>query len=648
MTAGSRARSLAGSRRVRLLAVTLAGAAFLLFGWQAITTAGRSAPLDAGEYLLNAQYLDDHGWIPPVYVSYEYSAPPLFEFVAVGAEHVVRALHAVPLELPSNLATRLLWLALVLASVAALTSRAQATRRLGIAGVAVAALWGLDEAIALGRSERWSAGQLLSLAAAAGLVAVSALIAREIWPGRPGRALATAGFVMAYPVVLRLGALFHPETTTALLCSLAVLFVIRAERRGWPARLGIAAGAACGLGMLTRQSALIVFVCALAVALWLGRRRATRFAVATVATTLLLAGPWLGYAAYTWGNPFQGNLERPGGMVPGGEPLSFYVSAPVGSLVLHPYRERFANQLLPQLHADLWSDWFGAFHRGGWSDPTTLDRVTASSQSILGFAGDALAIGGIAAFGIPALVRLLQRRRTGDSDPALALLTLVAVVGFVALVAQIIRYPQLGGKEIKASYLLFAAPAFAVFSVASWLALARWRRWAGPALAAVAVLYVVSYGTHLASALGQRWDAHPDLTILYGYYDLRLNVPPVSGTLPVGKVQEVDLSVANAGTGTAFGVHVTIRLGPGMSLNGPPYTERGPGCTGTNIVVCDLDFLEPGMTTPIRFAVKLNGLGATTLTASAAAAYGSDAHPADNSGSLTFRIIVPPPPGSGG
>jgi Domain of unknown function DUF11/Dolichyl-phosphate-mannose-protein mannosyltransferase len=646
MAAGSRARSLAGSRRVRLLAVVLAGAAFLLLGWQAVTTAGRSMPLDAGEYVLNAQYLDDHGWIPPVYVSYEYSAPPLFEFVAVGAEHAVRALPSLPLELPSNLATRLLWLALVLASAAAITSSRQTWRRLGIAGVVLAALWGLDEALSLGRSERWSAGQLLSLGAALGLVLVSALIAREVWPGHPGRALATAGFVMAYPAVLRLGALFHPETTTALFAVLAVLAVVRAERRGWPVGLGLATGIACGLGLLTRQSALVVFVCALATALWIGRRKAVRFAVATAGAALLLAGPWLGYAAYTWGNPFQGNLERPGGMVQGGEPLSFFVSAPVGSLVLHPYRERFVNELLPQLHADLWSDWFGAFHHN-WSNPTTLDRVTASSQSIFGFVGDALAIGGLAVFGIPAVIRLIRHRRAGDSDPALALLSLVAVVGFVALVAQILRYPQLGGKEIKASYLLFAAPGFAIFSVASWLALARRRSWIGPTLTAVAALYLVSYGTHLASALGQRYAPHADLAPRYGFYDLRMVVPPVSGTLPIGKEQDVDLSVANAGTGTALGVRVTIQLSPGMKLNGPPYTERGSGCTGTTTIVCDLDFLEPGMTTPVRFAVKLTGLGVTTLTASVDSAFGADAHPADNSGSVTFRVVIPPP-GTGG
>ena len=300
------------------IALAVGAAVFALFAWQAITTAGRAGPLDAGEYTLNAEYLDAHGWIPPDYISYEYSAPPLYEFVAVGAEHAVGAMPSLPLELPWNLATRLLWLALVVASVAGLTLTGRRSKRLGLAGLVLAGLWGLDEAVALGKTERWSAGQLVALASALGLVAASGLIAREVWPGHPRRALATAGFVLAYPVVLRLGALFHPETMMALFSALAVLAALRAERRGWPLSLGVAAGVSCGLALLTRQSAIVVLGCILAVALWVGRRRAARFAIGTVAAGLLVAGPWLGYAAATWGNPLQGNLERPGGMIPEG------------------------------------------------------------------------------------------------------------------------------------------------------------------------------------------------------------------------------------------------------------------------------------------------------------------------------------------
>jgi Dolichyl-phosphate-mannose-protein mannosyltransferase/Domain of unknown function DUF11 len=624
----------------RVVLVALAIAAFALFAWQGITTAGRSGPLDAGEYLVNARYLDANGWLPPAAVSYEYSAPPLFEALAVAAERVVGRLPSLPLELPWNLATRLLWLAVVVGSVLCLTAASRRTRWAGVAGLSLGALWGLDEAIRLGRSEPWSSGQLLSLGAALGLVAVSGLIAREIWPGHPGRALATAGFVLAYPVVLRLGALFHPETTMAFLSALVVWVVIRAERREWPLRLGIAAGILCGLDLLARQSAIVVFACALATALWVGRRRALAFSLATVGGVVLVAGPWLGYAAYTWGNPLQGNLQRPNGsgMLSGGEPLSFYTSTfPLRALVVHPYREAFVNQLLPQMHADLWSDWFGAFHGGAWQFPTHLDRITASSQSVLGLVGDALALGGLVAFGVPMLIRVLRRRQEGPPGIGYAFLALLVLVGFAAFVAQIVRYPQVGGKEIKASYLMFAAPAFAVFSVAAWVALAQRRRRLGVALGVVAALYVVSYPVSLASALSHPYDPRLNLAPSLGYVDLNVAVPPESGSAPLGSEKDFAVWVTNAGTETAFSVELTLQLSRGMRLLGPPAYERGSGCTGTKSVVCRLDFLEPGMSTPIRFGVVLTRPGVQKLVATATS-QAVDAHPFDNTGSVTFNV----------
>jgi hypothetical protein len=206
--------------------IVAALAAFALLGWQAVSTIGRQVANDANEYLLNAQYLDAHHWLPPQYVSYEYSSPPLYEAITVGLEHAIRAIPSWPLELTWNLATRLLWLVLLGGSVAALGSESRRFRRFGAVALALLLAWGLDEAISLGKSERWSAGQLLALAAALGLVCASALIAREIWPDRPLRAVSVAGFVMAYPVVLRLGSLFHPETLAAFLSA-----IIRTTRR---------------------------------------------------------------------------------------------------------------------------------------------------------------------------------------------------------------------------------------------------------------------------------------------------------------------------------------------------------------------------------------------------------------------------------
>ena len=618
-----------------ILVVVLA--AFALLGWQGASTVGRSGPLDAAAYLLDAQYLDAHGKLVPAYIGYEYSSPPLFETLAVGLERVVRAAPAWPVELSSNLATRLLWLLLVAVSAGCLVSARTGVRLLGVAGLALGLLWGLDEAVALAKSQTWSAGQLLALVAAVGLVAVSALIARELWPGRPYRILGTAAFVLAYPVVLRLGVLFHPETTLAFLAALATLVVIRAGRSHWPRRLGVLAGALCGLGLLTRQSAVVLILCVVATALLAGRRGARGFTVAAVVSCAVLAGPWLGYAAATWGNPLQGNLQEPGNMVAGGEPLSFYVSFPLRSLVTHPYRPHLANEFLPQLHADLWSDWFGAFHQPAWTDPSTVDRVTASSQSVLGLLADALAIGGLVAIGIPALRRAARGSDPAGNDTALGFLALLAVTAFLSLAAQIVRYPQIGGKEIKASYLLFTAPAWAVFSVAAWVAVTRRRPLLKAALATAAVLYAVSYGTSLAATFSRNYPTLPNGTVPAVYVDLRTSIQQLSPTPGQGGEANITVWVANDGTGTAHGVVLQIALAHGMRLLGPPAYERGSGCVGTQELDCSLDFLEPGMSTPVRFAVQLTSSGLQQLVATVSSAE-LDSNPADNRASLTMVV----------
>src|SRR5207237_1537750 len=98
--------------------------------------------------------------------------------------------------------------ALVVAGAACLTAARAGVRWAGVISLAAAAAWGVDEALALARTQAWSAGRLLSFAAALGLAGVTALIARELWPQRPRRALAAAAIVLAYPVTYRYGVLF--------------------------------------------------------------------------------------------------------------------------------------------------------------------------------------------------------------------------------------------------------------------------------------------------------------------------------------------------------------------------------------------------------------------------------------------------------
>ena len=66
----------------------------------------------------------------------------------------------------------------------------------------------------------------------------------------------------------------------------------------------------------------------------------------------------------------------------------------------------------------------------------------------------------------------------------------------------LVRFPQADGDSIKAHYLLFLAPAAALFAVCSgrW----AWRRSPALRIALVAwlALYVLSYGTVVATSFG--------------------------------------------------------------------------------------------------------------------------------------------------
>lgn len=319
----------------------------------------------------------------------------------------------------------------------------------------------------------WASGQALAALWAAGLVLLAWLLARELWPRRPTLWAAAAALTAAMPIVVRLGTMLHPETQLAFFAALAVLLFVRAARLGWPWPYGAGVGVAVGLAALTRPTAAAVAL-ALAAAALLAGRPALRFGAVALVALALVAGPWWGYQGARFGNPLQSNLDRY--ILTEGQPREFWISAPVRDLVVHPYRPAFAGELWPQFHADLWSDWFGGQH-DYWSDPApAATRVLVSAQSVLGLLFTPVAIAGIV---------LLRRQR------ALALLVLVSWIG---LVVQLVRFPQAGGDPIKASYMLYLAPVFAVAAVEAGRRLPR------PAVLAWAALYGVSYAGFLATS----------------------------------------------------------------------------------------------------------------------------------------------------
>ncbi|MGN6799761.1 MAG: hypothetical protein ACTHKS_16590 [Gaiellaceae bacterium] len=462
-------------------------------GWCGALALGPAAGPDAPEHIRFAQYYDETGHLPPKDQNYEYASPPAFAVAAVYLQRAARFLSipdGAPLPFVPSLLSRLAFLAVLATAGAVLAARRVSPRaRVAAAGAAAVALvLALVAALAHARAVPWSSGQLISLASACGLVVLTWAIARQLFAGT-ALPLVAAAFVAALPIVLREAVVFHPELLFAVLVAGAVFVLVRAAESGFPPGTAVAVGALVGAAALTRQTAAIVAVAIGAAAQQAGRRPAIPFLAVAAVSLAVLAGPWWIYQASRFGNPIQSNLDRPGYMLPHGEPRTFYVSFPLSDLVLHPYRDRFTNELLPKFHADLWSDWYGV-DRGFWKAPSPADRALASTQSVLGFGGDALVLLGLAFVGIPAL----ERRR-----PAGSTLTVLFALSWIGFVVTLIRFPQASGDPIKASYLMFVVPAAAIFAVAAaervWLRGRAWRA----ALLAVAAVYVVSYAAVLAT-----------------------------------------------------------------------------------------------------------------------------------------------------
>jgi uncharacterized repeat protein (TIGR01451 family) len=71
--------------------------------------------------------------------------------------------------------------------------------------------------------------------------------------------------------------------------------------------------------------------------------------------------------------------------------------------------------------------------------------------------------------------------------------------------------------------------------------------------------------------------------------------------------QEVDfvVTLTNLSPATTTGVLLTVAVPPGMQLLGRPWYDRGVGCSGEETVVCNFDYQEPGMTSSMRFGVRV-------------------------------------------
>ncbi|HVA30724.1 MAG TPA: hypothetical protein VMU58_05605 [Gaiellaceae bacterium] len=434
--------------------------------------------------------------------SLEFSLPPGLPATAALLKGGAKALGPTDVRVAPGLprAVRVLgWLALALGSgwLFLTGARGSPRRRSAIVLAAAAVVLAALDVLAAATSVKWVPWLLPEIAAELGLVGVGALLARELWPAsRWAPPLAAFGVALT-PVVFRIGLVLHPDPLFALFASLAVLLTLRASRLGWSAGRGVAAGGLLAAAALTRQSAVLIVAVVAVIALLLGGRGSRRFLAGAAVAVVLLAGPWWGYQASKYGNPIQSNLDRPGIMLDH-EPLSFYASVPADT-VAHPWNLLSRNLLFPKFHVGLWADWTGI---GDFGPPRgTEATVLASTQSVLGFGGDALVLGGLFAIGLPALWRVARRRQLVAGDAALAALTLFFWAAWLAFLVMLIRFPQRDADPNSPHYLLFLAPVAAVFGLAA--ARALWARgsWRRGAVAVWTAAYVVSWSLVLALML---------------------------------------------------------------------------------------------------------------------------------------------------
>ena len=130
-----------------------------------------------------------------------------------------------------------------------------------------------------------------------------------------------------------------------------------------------------------------------------------------------------------------------------------------------------------------------------------------------------------------------------------------------------------------------------------------------------------------------------------GVPNLKVSWTASSADPAPGSEDDFVVTVANLGTASALQTHLRITLPATVTLLGPPYHERGSGCTGTQVLDCYLDYISNGTSTVVRFSTKVSGSGAQLLTATVTSDRESD--PSDNTATETIQVggtSTPPPP----
>ena len=297
----------------------------------------------------------------------------------------------------------------------------------------------------LGAGEPHRAGIAVNVLFVLGTVLLTWRIARELWPDRETLALAAAAFVAFVPVTVKAEAMFHPETMSLFVSTLALWLCVRTFA---DARYAGALGVALGAAQLVRAFALWV-VLAVLIALVVGRRYHAAAVAAALAVAIPL--PWYIHQTVRFGTPLAFNRGTPSTSLVERRPVRFYVDPGLPDIVTRPYRPHFLNLALPTTYTELWGDYFGNWVWNGAGTPPTSARRRLELQSLVGILPTALAAVGW-------LALLLASLR---SPPRLAL-ALVPGLGLAGYLYFTVAHPSNDGDVLKATYMLTTAAGWAL------------------------------------------------------------------------------------------------------------------------------------------------------------------------------------------
>jgi hypothetical protein len=279
-------------------------------------------------------------------------------------------------------------------------------------------------------------GQVLNWLVLLATAGVLWRLARELFPERAWVQVFALGFFCFLPVVVRVGAMFHPEPLSMLLSAVALLLAARMlGRRDYRWQLAVATGVALGLGQLVRAFSLWTFA---AVVLAFVVARAWRPLAVVVVAVAVVASPWYVRQAIKYGDPVF-DRPTPHKTIWDRRPARFYFGLGTPEVFTEPVRPHFRNEAIPTTYSEVWGDYFGVW------------KGNRERQSFLGLLPTLLALAGWLA--------LFVRSWRVPARLPVATLPGLALLGYLYFT---VSYPTPDGDVLKASYMLTAAPAWAL------------------------------------------------------------------------------------------------------------------------------------------------------------------------------------------